>query len=771
MIARARLSEAGLAVIASIVATWPLTTLLQGGGWLWALILLVVFVGLVGAGVRMTRASAGAILSAQLVALIVVVILLNVHDHLDSGFLQAVGDLVRQADDTVRESRAPAPVTPGLLMMLEVIVPGLAIGVDFLAVTCRQPALAGVPMMVIYLLSTSNSGDALNPVFFILLAASWLILIAHGGGLLVRTWSSVRARALTPTLHEDQLGIGGMASAARVLGIVTIVLALIVPVLIPRSAPHYFAKGLGHGGHGNGTGVVAFSTTVSLAKDLRSTNGTPVLNFRTSDLSPPPLRVTAGGTYSDGEWSGFPSSGNLTQERNGAVIPRSDGVATSRTETTESMQITNNTMRAPDVPAPYPISLGNFGATQWGVSAQTGQPYVAKTVKDYSVSYYIPQRSAYRAGVQVSTGSFGNELELDPSSAGRVRALARKLGGGNSFDEAVRIQNYLRSDLFTYSLTLAPRRTVDGRKLDPLSNFLVTRQGYCTQFATAMIMLARADGIPARMALGFLPGVPAPNGLYTVTQSNAHAWPELYLDGMGWTRFEPTPGDRSGVPPSYTTTVDAGHGGGHVPGQRSSTTAPSQRPSVSSHPAPIVTSPQHSTGGPRYPHLLRDLLIVLAVLLVGLLGALVLPLLARRQRSAISARLREHQPVEAQWQVLQTQLHDLGIPPPESEGSPRAIERHYRSRAVLPDEGAAALHSVIQSLEDERYAAPGTAEVTIDRQAQQVLRDIRRQQSWVQRFGSTILPGTGRAAFGRGFRRAIDWPFQVIFRQPRDGDR
>lgn len=770
MTARARPGEAGLALLGSVVAMWPLTTLLQGGSWLWLLMLLCAFGGVVGSSMRLTRASAGAVLTVQLVALLVVVALLNVHDHLDSTFVHAVDELVRQADDTVRHSTVPAPVTPGLLMMLEVIVAGLAVFVDFLAVTCRLPALAGVPMMVIYMLSTSNSGNALNPIFFIMLAAAWLTMLAHGGGVLVRAWSSVRARALTPTVHDDQLGLGGLASAARTLGIVTILLALIIPVFIPRAGPHYFAQGLGRGGRGGGPGVVAFSTTVNLSRDLRSTNGTPVLSFRTTDLTPPPLRVTAGGTYSHGEWSGFPGSDNLVRSRNGQPVPLPVGDVRTSDQTVEDMEVSDNTMDAPSVPVPFPISSGNFGQAQWGYSPVTDQPYVSRSVQSYSVSYYTPQRDGYQTGPLPDRSQFADELRLDPASAPRVRALATKLGGTNSFEEAVLIQDYLRSDTFTYSLTLAPTRTVDGKKLDPLSNFLVTKQGYCTQFATAMIMLARADGIPARMALGFLPGTPAANGTYTVTQASAHAWPELYLRGMGWTRFEPTPGDRSGAAPSYTNGT-TGNGGGRVPGQSASTSTSTAAPSRQSSTAPSTAATPRTTSGTSYPNLMRDLLILLGVLVVGLLGALVLPLAASRQRQSISARLREHRPVEAQWQVLQTRLHDLGIPPPDEEGSPRATERYYRSRAALSKDGATALHTALRSLENERYAAPGTGPTTIDPQAREILRAIRRQQSWAQRFASTVLPGTGRTAIGRGFRRVADWPYQVLSGRPRDNDR
>ncbi|MFC6706133.1 transglutaminaseTgpA domain-containing protein [Flexivirga alba] len=760
MIARARLSETALAFVGTVVAIWPLTTLLQGGSWLWALILLSAFIGLVGAAMRTTRASAAVILLVQVVVLLVVVALLNVHDHLDSTLVSAIHDLVQEANDTVRQSSVPAPVTPGLLMMLELIVPGLAIGIDFLAVTSRQPALAGVPMMVIYMLSTSNTGSALNPIFFIMLAAAWLTMLAHGSGVLVRGWSSVRARALTPTLHEDQLGLAGLASVARALGIVTILLALIVPVLLPSSGPHYFAKGLGRGGHGGGEGVVAFSTTVNLAKDLRKTNGTPVLTFKTTDVSPPPLRVTAGGTYANGEWRDFPKATGLVISPNGQPLPPPDGSVTTKDAYVEHMQVSDNTMAAPNVPAPFPIEAGDFGQSQWGYSPTTQQPYVTKAAKSYALDYRIPQRDAYQPG-KADPQKFSETLRLDPKSASRVRALAGSLGGKNSFDQAVRIQDYLRSSSFTYSLTLAATQTANGKKLDPLSNFLVTKKGYCTQFATAMIMLARADGIPARMALGFLPGTPAANDTYTVVQSNAHAWPELFLRGLGWTRFEPTPGSHTGAAPTYTTQTSSGGAVGHAPSAqstapKSSAAAPSATPSKTAS-----TTPKSSSGG-RHIDWAGNLLVILLVLVVGLLGALVLPLLARRHRESISARLREHRPVEAQWQVLQTRLGDLGIPPPDAESSPRATERYYRSRAALPPAGLDALHSAVQTLEQERYAAPGTAATSIDPQAREVLDGVRRQQSWPQRIGSAILPASGRAVFAQGVGRVVEWPARLL---------
>lgn len=68
-----------------------------------------------------------------------------------------------------------------------------------------------------------------------------------------------------------------------------------------------------------------------------------------------------------------------------------------------------------------------------------------------------------------------------------------------------------------------------------------SRKGYCAYFATAFVLLARAEGIPARYVEGFCVPITADKNM-TVTSGMAHAWPEVYLEGVGWIPFEPTPG-------------------------------------------------------------------------------------------------------------------------------------------------------------------------------------------------------------------------------------
>ena len=120
----------------------------------------------------------------------------------------------------------------------------------------------------------------------------------------------------------------------------------------------------------------------------------------------------------------------------------------------------------------------------------------------------------------------------------RIEDLAKKLASGFPPEEAAqRIQQYLNHN-FVYTLDFL------GRRADhPIEDFLFQyRSGHCEYFATSMILMLRAAGIPARLATGFMGAEFNPlEDYYIVRQSNAHAWVEAYLPTVGWTTFDPTP--------------------------------------------------------------------------------------------------------------------------------------------------------------------------------------------------------------------------------------
>ncbi len=111
--------------------------------------------------------------------------------------------------------------------------------------------------------------------------------------------------------------------------------------------------------------------------------------------------------------------------------------------------------------------------------------------------------------------------------------------------EAVKsLESHLsNSSSFTYSL----RNDPVPASVDAATWLLQTRKGYCTYYATTMVMMAREMGLPARMVNGFSPGnFNERSGLWTLTGADAHSWVQVYFPNFGWVDFDPTPGYSAG---------------------------------------------------------------------------------------------------------------------------------------------------------------------------------------------------------------------------------
>jgi len=145
-------------------------------------------------------------------------------------------------------------------------------------------------------------------------------------------------------------------------------------------------------------------------------------------------------------------------------------------------------------------------------------------------------------------------LQLSDRIEKRTTELALTLGGlrGTDYEKMTVITDFLSRN-YTYSLTPVSNR----ERRDFVSGFLFEyKKGYCTYFASSLAILARINGIPSRYVEGFRvdPSEVDPEGDYSkVTERDAHAWAEVYLDGYGWVVFESTPiyseeGDNSTTP-------------------------------------------------------------------------------------------------------------------------------------------------------------------------------------------------------------------------------
>ncbi len=168
-----------------------------------------------------------------------------------------------------------------------------------------------------------------------------------------------------------------------------------------------------------------------------------------------------------------------------------------------------------------------------------------------------PNVSTLRAAPSEYSDDIRQEyLQLPTALDARIPELARQMtvGAANSYDKARAVENFLRTR-FGYTLNLTGKPGDD-----PLANFLfVTRAGHCEYFASAMTILLRTLGIPAREVNGFLPGEYNDlAGDYIVRASDAHSWVEVYFRENGWVTFDPTPAGsgQAGFLSQFTKYID-----------------------------------------------------------------------------------------------------------------------------------------------------------------------------------------------------------------------
>ncbi|OIQ85677.1 protein-glutamine gamma-glutamyltransferase [mine drainage metagenome] len=144
----------------------------------------------------------------------------------------------------------------------------------------------------------------------------------------------------------------------------------------------------------------------------------------------------------------------------------------------------------------------------------------------------------YRMDETLAPGIRAQALQLPRAGNPRTRALGASLAGNQGTDAGI-VQGalmLLREQPFRYTLT-PPRLGKNA-----VDEFLfTTRSGFCEHYAGSFVFLMRAAGVPARVVTGYQGGEFNPTGHYLlVRQADAHAWAEVWLQGRGWVRIDPT---------------------------------------------------------------------------------------------------------------------------------------------------------------------------------------------------------------------------------------
>ena len=155
-----------------------------------------------------------------------------------------------------------------------------------------------------------------------------------------------------------------------------------------------------------------------------------------------------------------------------------------------------------------------------------------------TMSYDAVSHLATRPDISLSSLGRRNETRLPADRNPRARALALEIRARTGSDEefARAVLAWFRDNGLVY--TLDPGTTT----IDSVDTTLFdSKRGFCGHFASSYAMLMRAAGVPARIVTGYLGGEWNPVGGYLiVSQADAHAWTEVWLEGSGWTRIDPT---------------------------------------------------------------------------------------------------------------------------------------------------------------------------------------------------------------------------------------
>ncbi|MFH8292073.1 DUF3488 and DUF4129 domain-containing transglutaminase family protein [Streptomyces sp. NPDC018059] len=736
MSGRARLALCATA--ATLMASSALLPLVDPATWfVQAVILLVVQSG-VGALARRLPLARTLTVAVQALVSLLLLTLVFAREQAIAGILpgpdvfRRFAVLLEAGGEDVGRYAIPAPLSDGIRLMLVggVLVIGLA--VDALAVTFRTAAPAGLPLLALYSVAAGLSGDGAGWLWFLLASAGYLLLLLAEGRDRISQWGRVfGGAARAPGRVSGGLESSGGAIApvrtGRRIGALALGIALVVPLALPALDGGLLdgSGGPGGGGSGGGGTISAVNPLVALQDSLNQPEDREVITYRTNaertdDLY---LRIVSLDQFDGTTWK--------TTVRSIEDVPSPLPTPRGLLPDVRRSEIQTNISAAEGyaqnwLPMPFPASDVKIGG-RWRYEpvgrALVGDRGQTTRGARYEVKSLVVEPTAEQlADAPSPPADLRKEFTKVPDSLpGLVGATARRVtkGSANPYEQAVKLQDYFASDGgFTYNTQVRA-----GSGPAAIEKFLRQKEGFCVHFSFAMASMARTLGIPARVAVGFTPGSAQADGTMSVGLRDAHAWPELYFEGVGWTRFEPTPS--RGTVPEYTRSdVPSGDASDPDAPEPARSSEPSTAPSASDSCPPDVrkqggcasAAPQVAAGsGGDGPPIQMIVLVALAVLLVVTLP--LLPMLWRTRMRSARLGTGGRTPGDAVARTLAAWLEvtdtawDHGIEPDESQTPRNAAARIVRI-GQLPSGPAEAVHRVATAVEQALYAPSPRLPVT-----------------------------------------------------------
>ncbi len=779
-----RLATVPAAIAATIAVLIASVPLLAGHGWLGLAggLALVAIAALSATGARLARAYAALATYCSCLLIYLNVAFASTKSIIwlipTASSASTLAGLPSQASPDFHYA-PPVPATLAVDFIAAAGIGAVAILVDIVAVRLRRPALAGLPLLLLYSVpvATNLKGFGLDQsLTFGVSLAAYLALLSTDGRQRLRMWGRL---VTVRRMSAEEAGPGpdtkDLASTGRRIGLAAVCLAIIVPLALPSGKPKdIFGKtndGAAGAGVGSSGSSLRLSPLLTVGRELSRAKPLPVLSYTTSSLQP---RLQYLQEYvlnydtARNTWLAVTGSASILKgDRLPYEIPGLDSGIPFSTVVTKVTEVTQDGTPLPLPYAPVRLSV-NGGAvlTEGGGSLMVFDPQQQDHLH-LTVTSHEPEPSAADLSVegQVIPNVIMNEYGgYKGPDAGELLKIAQEhiAGATTPLQQATDLQDWLTSSAFTY--TLKPNLPNSPHWL--LLFLTHDKRGECQQFSWAFAVLARLLGLPARIAVGYTAGTPTATGaVWQVTTADAHAWPELYFPTVGWVRFEPTPsgsdGQGTASAPAYTKgPVSNPHGPSGI-GKTNLGSTPAGRGTVNhgkfhnlgNTPGTAATgaAARNSHGFP-----LAATIAIIVVLLLLTWPSLGRWLTRRRRWLAASddAAL-----AHAAWRELVDDLTDYGIAARPSE-SPRATVRRVSEEAGLPPATREVITRVGAAEERARYSLGTLPGAGLRADVHVIRRAIAARAPRSQRLRAVFAPTSTVATAVRGLQsvgRATSW--------------